>query len=239
MNISFRKILVCLVTVFALGAVAASAASADVGQTFAGFASTTGDPFTSKDTSASVLEGGGNKITCKEEKSSAGEVTGPSGTSTVGKVVVKFIKCEGESTKGKCTVKSSKEPAGSENVTTEALKGELGETTQSKEKEVGLLLEPEVKSTGFVTLEGSCLTVSPTKVEGSIAGEVKPVGPPKAKAGELVFTVSAGKQAITEFETSKDVKVKPSLKAFGAITVTENTKDAVEYTEALEVTAGE
>ncbi|MGH9917750.1 MAG: hypothetical protein ACRD6W_02590, partial [Nitrososphaerales archaeon] len=166
----------------------------------------------------------------------------------VEKVVVKFTECKGKNAKtGKeCTVKSKEGKGGAEAIETKDLKGELGETAESKTN-VGLLLEGETSSV-FVTVEGECLPVSPSAIEGSVVAEVKPVEEFK-KTTTLVFPATAIKSfersfakhctgAPTARECKEDFSFTPKLTAFGTETATETTEDVTTYEENLKVHAG-
>ena len=132
-----------------------------------------------------------------------GFITGPK---TVGSVIVTFHGCESKEGSG-CVVHSTGLPApvGGGLIVTHILKGELGsvKTTQAASG-VGLLLEPET-GTAFVSLEGSCLLVSPSPVAGSVAGEATPLNT-TSKDGKVIFIGSKGSQNIKEVNVLGTVK---------------------------------
>jgi hypothetical protein len=174
-----------------------------------------------------ALETSGTKAVNCQTDTSVGEVTGPK---TVGSVVVTFHNCSSTENEG-CTVKSTGSTLGL--IVTKVLKGELGTTKEAKSG-VGLLLQPET-GTEFVSLEGTCLTVSPAPVVGSLAGEVTPVSNGETLDGKLVFIGSAGKQSIEKIAILNVVK-KPELKALGLLKASETTNELVLYEKDVEVT---
>jgi hypothetical protein len=65
--------------------------------------------------------------------------------------------------------------------------GELGSVKPAEAASgVGLLILPTA-GTAFVTLEGECLPLSPSPVDGSIAAEVTPVNGTILNDGKLIF----------------------------------------------------
>ncbi len=132
-----------------------------------------------------------NTIKCKGGDTSTGKVSGDK-TMSVENVVVTFKECRA-TTGGTCAVKSTG-AGNAEEIVTAALKGTLGRVL-SKEatSEVGLVLEGP--GSVFVTLEGTCLTVSPTKVTGKVVGEVTPINKSQL-TGELIFEATGNKQKI-------------------------------------------
>jgi hypothetical protein len=145
--------------------------------------------------------------------SSKGEITGPK---TVGNVVVTFHNCS-STEDGGCSIKSEGGP-NSSLVITKTLDGELGSVKPAQAASgVGLLILPTT-GTVFVTLEGSCLPVSPSPVDGSIAAEVTPVNAASSKDGKLILQGSgaAGVQLIKEINVLGTV-VKPALKSLGLL----------------------
>jgi hypothetical protein len=247
MSTLFRKTLICLIAVFALGALTASAASADIGQTLgickkqltATFVysgsecqvvsagpGTTGEyeiepAVKKKFTSISgpgVLAVAGTEVKCKKDKNK-GEITS---TTTVGKVEVTFEECK---------VKGNAKECALANIATTKLKGELGEGAPEEDaSEVAVLFEPE-EGTTFATIPATECNVE-TKVTGKIAGEINRSGANTEYL--LAFGLNpAKKQRIKTFERSAgDAVVAPSLKAFG-LEATEETNELILFEEKL------
>jgi hypothetical protein len=237
MSTIFRKTLICLIAVFAIGAVAASAAlAADPGHQQEFNKELVKKKFVSKE-GKGVLTVAGIAITCTAD-TNTGETIGKE---SLRNVVVTFTGCEEPKTP--CPVNSP--GSGSGVIKTNALKGELGEVAKAEAtSEVGLLLEPETGSE-FVKLEGSCIIK--TAVEGKVVGEVTPLT--LSTKHNLEFAVSAGKQKIKTFERSnalhcgtvckEDEVIKAKLTAFGLEATEESLKDEVTFEEAIEVVKGE
>jgi hypothetical protein len=192
----------------------------------------------------SVLTAGGQKVTCIED-TSKGTVWGPG---LINNIRVVFKGCTSTNKTEKCEVLSKGKPNGE--IETNELQGELGEVAVKESTTgVGLLLEP-ISGNVFVVLEGKCLPVTPTAVEGSVAGEVTPTGPPKSKEGKVVFAVTAGAQNIKKFERGlaehckekpeckEDGKISPKLTVFNGKAATEETTDTNTFEEELEVLPG-
>jgi hypothetical protein len=248
MSTIFRKTLVCLIAVFAMSAVAATAASAETETEQQYFENAAGNEptlkgFTSKE-GVSTLAVSTATVTCQKD-TNVGKLVGKE---SVEKVVVTFTECKGKKGVEACPVKSTNTTA-AEQIKTNTLKGELGETAESSTG-VGLLLEGE-SSNVFVTLEGTCLPVSPSAVEGSVVGEVTPLT--LGLTDKTEFLVSAGAQKIKTFERSlarhcagapaarkctEDFSFTPSLKAFGTLAATFESKDENKFEEELRVHAG-
>jgi hypothetical protein len=215
-----------LVAVMALSLTVASAAFAEaefkpVGGTFKGTSSTT-----------NKLVAGTNTITCKANTSS-GTI---SNAFLAGGVTVSFTGCT--SKKGAegaaCTAKSVGAAEGS--IVTNTLHGVLG-LIVPKGTGTGValdLLPLEAAEGVFVDIAKNSCTVE-TAVEGSVAGEVSPVGKSQT-TGALLFDPSGTTQTIKEITLSSNgAAVKPGLKAFGA-TATQETTEALTFSANLEVT---
>jgi hypothetical protein len=167
-------------------------------------------------------------ITCTKD-TNTGEITG---AKTVGGVVVTFTGCSSKEGSG-CSVKSTGQSAGT--VVTSALNGELGSVKKTEAASgVGLLLKP-ASGTKFVELEGTCLLVSPSPVNGSIAGEATPINGTASTDGKLLFVGSKGTQNIKSINVLGTVE-SPELKALGLIKSSETTSELVTYTSAVSVT---
>jgi hypothetical protein len=187
--------------------------------------------FTSESGSGTLETSSGTVVSCLTDLST-GEVTGPK---TVGGVVVTFHNCSSKNSSEGCSVKSTNGP-NSSLIITSPLDGELGSVKSTESSSgVGLLLLP-TSGTVFVTLEGVCLPVSPSPVDGSVVGEVTPVNGPSSKDGNLIFLGSPkGKQKIKEIIVL-GVTVKPTLKALGLLESNEITSDLILYTNPVIVT---
>jgi len=215
-----------LVAAFAISAVAASAASAAAPE----FRHKGGEVVKRKfksTTGVAKLDAAGTVVTCASSSTAAGaEIEAGAEQKKVKGVVVTFKKCESENSKEKCKVHSKGKV---EEIKTESLSGELGKVAKAEAAdERGLDLKP---TTGkiFVTLEGTCLPISPSPVEGSVIGE--PTKKEEVK-GKLVFATSGGKQAIQKFEGG----VKDTLEVFKIAEATEETTATNTFEEAVEVT---
>jgi hypothetical protein len=220
MQFKARGVLLALVAVFAISAVAASAASAALPEfkpvpTKKKFTSTGG---------TSVWAGGGETITCSKS-STSGEITS---ATTLGDVIVKYTGCTIKTANGaQCPIKSRS--GGKEEILMNALEGELGTIMPKPTKgEVGLLLQPEVKTT-WATLESECGNEA---LSGSLAGSVNV---PHGTTGTITYGVTGGEQNITEMKMDSGTVVKPKLSAFGAAWIIEAT-DSLKFEESLEVT---
>jgi hypothetical protein len=254
MSTLFRKTLVCLIAVFALGAITASAALAETETEQQYFENAAGkEPvkkgFTSKE-GVSTLRVSGATVACKKDTDKGTIDAG--WKESAEKVVVTFTECKGTNsvTEKECEVKS-KGATHTNEIVTATLKGELGEVPASQAtSEVGLLLEPESGNV-FVTLEGSCLPVSPSAVEGSVVGEVTPLT--LSLTDKTEFLLSGTAQKITTFERSlakhctgapaareckADFSFTPKLSVFGKAGATFESKDENTFEEELKVHKG-
>jgi hypothetical protein len=279
MSSTFRKILVCLIAIFAVSAIAATAAMAETGPEQQFFTNgkciepngvaewwytetkcETVSPtkvgkweleeptlkgFTSKE-GVSTLAVSTATVTCQKD-TNVGKIDA-GWKESVEKVVVTFSECKGKKGTEACPVKSTNTTV-AEQIKTNSLKGELGETTESSTN-VGLLLEGE-SSNVFVTLAGTCLPAGGGAVEGSVVGEVTPLT--LGLTDKTEFLVSAGVQKIKTFQRSlakhcagapaarkceADFSFTSSLKAFGTFAATFESKDENTFEEELRVNAG-
>jgi hypothetical protein len=211
-----------LALVCAISAGAASTASAadpefggSVKQTFKGTSGT--------GTIASTV----GEITCSSD-SSTGEVTG---TSQIGKVVVTFSGCVAKEGEKACTAKSAGGATGK--IVTKTLMGELGLVSKSEAPSgAGLLVLPETAKV-LATIEAACLAPALSSLEGSVVGEASPVGGLSTTA-TLGFAGGAGKQSIKEIGVL-GTTVKPKLLGFGAVTVSEDSTEALTFNGAIGV----
>jgi hypothetical protein len=233
-----KLMLLSIVAALAMSAVVANAALAEAQQEF------NKTPVKTKVTGtsgAAVLTAGGQKVSCKEDTNS-----GKAGLGSIKNITVIFKGCSSENakTKAKCEVQSKASKGGAGVVETNELSGELGEVAAAEAKsEVGLLLVP-ASGNVFVTLEGTCLQVNPTAVEGSIVGEVTPTKTLSTE-GKVVFALTKAAQSIKKFERGRaeiggkeDEKVTPKLTVFNGKAATEETTDTNTFEEALEVLPG-
>ena len=238
MSTIVRKTLVCLVAVFAMSALEASAASAIAPEfeksggglpTLKGFKDTSG---------VQTLYAPGVTIICKKSNS-AGKITG---LKTVGEVTVTFEECKLWNTALtiECGVKS-KSPLGSlGTIITNKLKGELGVTTIGTK--VGEALAPESGAT-FVEIEAVApcsVFTGVTKVEGSVIGEVTPINTLQT-TGKLIFRTEATKtkQQIKKCSGGTVIILcngeSDVLSSFGGTSALES-EDTITFEEAIKVT---
>lgn len=151
-----------------------------------------------------------------------GEIEAPN---RVKAVKIGFYGCLGKGFRGgECRVNSR--GAAAETVFTVALRGELVEVAATEAASGrGLRLVPETGRV-FFELEGTCLPVSPTPVEGAVIGEIAPVKEEREKL-TLNWAGSAGRQKIQNIRGSN---IKETLEAFRA----EAVLQAENYLEAKE-----
>lgn len=224
-----RTLGLALVAVFAMSAVAASAASATLPE----FGSSSGFPvkFTSHNKTGvepklhSTTALGAHNVACKESKDK-GEVLN---SKEVGKIKVEYKGCVEEGTTKKCT--TTGEVAGV--IVTKELKGRIGYISEPA-KTVGVELEPV---TAPLFAEFTCETVGKVKVEGCTIGQAKPVNVPPSTTGELIFKELGGKQEFEEIVGGKNKpcnqKVSAILSGKGWIT----DEEVEEYATAIELKA--
>jgi hypothetical protein len=189
-----------------LSLLAATAASASAPE----FNPGTPQAFTGDGSTSQLETSAGTKIECLKSLSK-GEITG---AKTVGNLVVVFHNCS-STEDGGCSLKSEGGPNASL-IITKTLDGELGSVKKTEAVSgVGLLILPS-PGTSFVTLEGTCLPVSPAPVTGSVAGEVTPVNGVASTDGKLIFqgNGAAGEQLIRSINVLGTI-VKPGFKALG------------------------
>jgi hypothetical protein len=173
---------------------------------------------------------GGPVVTCLTDLNT-GEVTG---SKTVGNVVVIFHNCSSTASGG-CSVKSEGAP-NSSLIITKTLDGELGSVKPTEAASgVGLLLLPTT-GTEFVKLEGECLPVSPSPVQGTVAGEVTPIGGALTLDGILTFkgNGTAGENLIRTINVL-GISLSPRLKALGLLESNEITVDLILYEKDIVV----
>jgi hypothetical protein len=161
-------------------------------------------------TSTLTTLGNARTITCK--KSTATGVV--SSSLLAGKIFVHYLECTSkEGSSAACTVKSLGAPEKGLIITKE-LHGILGLILPSLE--TGILFLP-VASKVFVELaagEGTAPCTPETKITGSVAGLVEPVGK-KQSLGTIKFTQSGGASSITKIHLTHHLGlVEPELVAF-------------------------
>jgi len=213
--------------VLAMSLMAVSAAFASAPE----FNPGTPQAFTSESGTGQLETSTGTKIKCLTDLDK-GEITG---AKTVGNVVVIFHNCSSTESGG-CSVKSEGGPNTSL-IITKTLDGELGSVKKTEAASgVGLLLLPTTGTT-FVVLEGTCLPVTPSPVQGTVAGEVNPVNTTASKDGSLTFQGSGtGGQNLIRSINVLGTVLAPRLKALGLLESNEITFDLVLYTNAVQVT---
>jgi hypothetical protein len=221
-----RLVSLALVTVFAIAAVGASAASA-----FPEFKVLPSVKTFKGESGVGLLTASSEEVKCTTD-GNTGEVTT---MDSVGKVTVTFSGCKVTNKKGTCTIKSTNTSTAGL-IVTNSLRGLLGEVAASEStSKVGLLLEPESGVT-FVTLEKTaapCESIE-TAVEGTLAGEVTPINASQT-TGKVVFLAPSAKQRIKEITVLAGTK-KPKLTAFGIATATEETTETNTFGGNIEVT---
>jgi hypothetical protein len=158
-----------LATLILTATITASLATASLTATGTAFASApefspgTPQTFTGDGSTSKLETSSGTKVECLSSLSHW-EITGPK---TVGNLTVTFHNCHSPQSGG-CSLKSE----GGPNPIINTMDGELGSVKPTEAASgVGLLILPTA-GTSFVTLEGSCLPLSPSPVSGEIAAEV-------------------------------------------------------------------
>jgi hypothetical protein len=180
----------------------------------------------------SVLEAAGERVTCEKDTTAGAVVTS---ATLIGGIVVHFLGCSAKTaTKEECTVKSTNttEPG---LILTTTLHGVLGLILPkpTSGSDVALVLLP-ISGATFVALVGSGKCVETTKVQGSVAGTLEPVGVSQT-TGKLTLVGSGGKESITDVDLSTGGLVAPELKAFGS-SASEETTENYTLSKATEVT---
>jgi hypothetical protein len=173
------------------------------------------------------LVAAGDSVTCSSDESS-GEV---SSATLIGSMVIHFAGCKSAGPeKSNCTAKSVGASEGA--IVTSTLHAILGTTLPLPESgsEVGLLLLPSSGKT-ITELAANTCTVA-TKVTGTVAGLVEPVGVSQ-RTEKVIFGVTSGKQNVKDIDLSTGL-VAPELVAFGAA-ATEETTESLTYEKAVEV----
>jgi hypothetical protein len=196
---------IALIAILAISLVSAAAATAALPE----FKPASGT-FKTLTLGNTTLTGGGNTLTCAASTGS-GEITG---AMSVGKVLVKFTGCTGEnSSHTTCVVKST--AGGTGEIAVNTLRGLLGlilARVGDFTSDVGLDLFPTPGSE-FTNLVGSCIVAS--KITGSIAGEVTPIGT-LTLIGKLSLGATGGKQDITTIDLLGGL-MEPELEFFSAV----------------------
>jgi hypothetical protein len=134
---------------------------------------------------------------------------------------------------GGCSVKGG--GAGTGKILTNTLDGELGSVkTNEAPSGVGLVLLP-TSGTEFATLEGSCLLVNPSSIDGAIAEEISPVNGAASTTGKATFTGLNGSQSIKKINVLGTV-IEPKLLSLGLLETSESARGEVTYETAVTVT---
>jgi hypothetical protein len=158
---------------------------------------------------SNVLTAGADSITC-----TANTISGTISSATLaGGITVDFTGCKSTSDGGaeSCTVKSAGGNAGL--IITNTLHGVLGLILpKGAGSGVGLLLLP-VANKKWDTLASTKCTVEST-VNGTLAGEVSPIGSKRTTA-KLVFAKGTSGESIKDIDLSTGGSVVPELEAFG------------------------
>jgi hypothetical protein len=212
-----------LIAIFAMSLLAASAASAALPE----FKPASGT-FKTLALGPSTLSGSGNTVTCSHS-TGTGEITG---AMSVGKVLVKFTGCVSKNGSGVTCVTNSK-TGGTGEIVTNTLSGLLGlilATVGDYTSDVGEDLFP-TSGSEFTSLIGGCIVT--TKVTGSVAGEVTPIGT-LTLIGKINFGATGGKQDISVIDLLGGA-MEPELSAFGNV-ATETTENDITFNVKTEVT---
>jgi|SRR5580692_690800 hypothetical protein len=215
------------VAAIAAGLIATGMASAAAPEFLPG----TPQAFTGDGSTSKLETETGTKVECLSSVSH-GEITG---AKTVGNLVVVFHNCHTPEGSG-CSLKSEGGPNTSL-ITIRTMDGELGSVKKAEALSgVGILVLPTT-GTAFVTLEGTCLPVSPSPVDGAIVGEVTAVNGTASADGKLIFqgSGSAGSQLIKAINILGTVK-NPALKALGLLEANAIEVELVLLTTAITVT---
>lgn len=202
MRSMFRRVLVALVAVLALGAVTVASASAalpEFQQKGKGLEKAV--KFTVKSGWGKLESKAGDELKCTGES-----VTGEThGVNEVANVVIRFTGCNEGGVIGACTSPGAK----TEEVVSVSLSGRLGYLSKSETKRVGLLLQPSTgEQIAECTYHGSLKEIF--RLKGSIIGRLRPDGEELHNDGKseettefsLEFNKAAGKgeQEWTHFE---------------------------------------
>lgn len=214
-----------LVAVMAMGLVAASVASAEP-PLFKLLTGTTTKITGTSGVSTLSAASATDVVSCKKSVTN-GEIT----SKTLLIAHIHYLECEGaESGKEKCPVMSPGAPAA--NLILVAVIGHIGLALSgvSSTSDAAALLLPS-SGTAFVTLlagvpTGSTKCILETKVTGTVAGLLEPVGK-ESKTGTITLGVTGGKQNIKEVDVTNGGLVKPKLTAFS----TEATQEQLEELE--------
>jgi hypothetical protein len=191
----------------------------------------TGGTFTGTSSTTNKLVAGANKIVCTGNTTS-GKI---SNAFLAGGVTVSFTGCKSSGSKvSNCTAKSVGAAEGT--ITTSTLDGLLGLIlAKGSGTGVALVLKP---ATGeeFVDIAKNGCTVE-TAVEGSVAGEVSPVGHSQT-TGKLLFdpsTSGGSEETIKTVDLSSNgATVSPALTAFG-LPASQETTESLTFSPAVEV----
>lgn len=193
----FKIVGLCLMAVFALGAVVASSASAALEP---GFTGPFPNHFTSLSLTESTLKTSSTTIKCAH-LDNLGEITG----AAMGWVNVTFLGCKFSE-----TFPCNSTGAASEEIKTSALLMTPGYIKKGAPTEVGVALEPLAGTAGtlaeftcHVKIEEKPETKLLAEVKGSVIGKISPPNT-KTLEFELAFSESAGgTQSVEKFEGEK------------------------------------
>jgi hypothetical protein len=225
MRLNTRDVLLALIAVFAMSAVATSAASATTPEFKPVPAK---KKFTSSGGAATFKQSsGGLEINCTTT-SAAGEITG---ARTVGKLVLKYTGCHVEN-KPECAVKSTS--AGHEGeILTRVLEGELGTVKTSEAPSgVAVRLKGEEKKIWDTLAGGSCNHEE--IMNGDVAAEIPVIGKKQA-TNKLVLVRHETSQAIKAITLDSGKLEEPQM-ALESTTMTMEGTGELKFEEALEVT---
>jgi len=167
-----------------------------------------------------TYEGGGSARCSKSTMS--GEITG---ATKIGDVIVKFTGCTWKASSGaECALHSP--GAGTEEVVTNALAGELGTIVGGIENHNVALVLTATEKNDLTTLESLCGNGA---LEGSLAGRLE-MSPRKSTTSSLDFPYPA----FNEVKMDSSTVVKPKLSWIGA-SMTLESQDKLKFEEELEL----
>jgi hypothetical protein len=152
----------------------------------------------------------------------------------VTRLLMHWLKCEATS-EGKPNCKVNSPGAGEGEIVSNTLKGELGEVAASEAtSKRGLLLKPETGKALFTVEKAACITFAGS-AEGSIAGEISPVGKSQTTSKLVFVEAGTGKQQIKQLTVKPGKSEAPSL-TFGFLSAAEEATDDLAFDHAIEVT---
>jgi hypothetical protein len=232
----FKSLGLCLVAVFALGAVTAATASAITPPMFSWSSGST--KFSSKGGAGTLETEKKETVSCTAE-TDEGEVEGPSPSSKIRKVKISYTGCRSSILNEKCKSTGANE----EEIKTFELEGRTGWINRAK-TEPGILFSPETGNAGnpnnlFAEFKCSTNTI---RVKGSIIGSVpgelfgRLIGPPSDETAFKNFLkidfkkgTKAGEPAVKKFEgATEEDKIRTETPLTGGAFIESSAEGSVE-----------